>query len=121
MNCGAQDIFKTITKDTEYCYTGAYNYCKALYYKQFTSLKAHDLQTAVDACPMGWRTKRNMKVMLTSCYKYAMENDYINKKLCSVYKTSSKREKAKKTHLPKTKERKYGSYTRVETRSRDIF
>jgi integrase len=91
----SQVHFNTITKDTEYCYTGAYNYCKAIYYKQFTGLKTHDLQSVVDSCPMGWRTKRNIKVMLTSVYKYAIENDYTNKNYAQFIKLPPKEKSVK--------------------------
>lgn len=87
--------YKTITKDTEYCYVAAYAQCRALYHKPFCALKTHDLQSVVDACPHGRRTKQNIKAMLTCMYRYANENDYLDKNYAQYIKLPPKQQSTK--------------------------
>jgi integrase len=87
--------FNNITKDTEYCYTSAFSHCATLHYKRFCELKSQDLQSVVDGCKLGRRTKKNMKVLMTSMYRHAIENDYINKNYAEFIKLPPKEDSKK--------------------------
>ena len=57
------------------CYRKAYERLAPIKKKIFRNLKTNDLQKIVDLCPTGSHAKKDIKIILTACYKYAMEND----------------------------------------------
>jgi integrase len=89
-----------VTKDTIDNYRAAYKYFASIYHLIFSQLKTQDYQAAVDACPHGRRTKQNMKAVLTSMYKFAMQNDYVTKDYAQYVKLP-KKEKSKKDGFTK--------------------
>ena len=92
--------YQRITKATENGYRNAYKYCKDLHYRTFIKLKTADLQTVVDECPKGRRTKADMKSLMINLYKYGIENDYIDKNYATFVKLPPK-EKSKKDAFTK--------------------
>jgi integrase len=106
--------FPTITKDTEYCYTAAYAYCKALYRAQFSALKTQDFQAVVDACPLGRRTKQNIKAMLTCMYKYAIQNDYCDKDYAQYIRLPQKEKSSKDAFTLEEREKLWKDYENGE-------
>lgn len=92
--------YPRISKSTENGYKNAYKYCEALYYRPFVKLKTADLQAVVDACPHGRRTKADMKSLMINLYKYAIENDYVDKNYATFVKLPPK-EKSKKDAFTK--------------------
>lgn len=92
--------YQRITKATENGYRNAYKYCKDIHYRAFVKLKTADLQAVVDACPHGRRTKADMKSLMINLYKYAIENDYVDKNYASFIKLPPK-EKSKKDAFTK--------------------
>ena len=68
-------------------YAAAYNHCKALYEYQFADIKTAQMQDVIDACEVGYSTKRNIKILLNQMSKYAMANDISKKnyaELCTL-------------------------------------
>jgi len=60
-------------------YQKAYERLEPLKDKIFRNLKTSDLQRIVDVCPTGSAGKKDIKILLTACYKYALENDICSK------------------------------------------
>jgi integrase len=87
--------FKTISNDSKYCYTSAYNHSSRLYNTLFRAIKTKELQDAVDSCKAGWRTKKNMKTLYSLIYDYAMANDCCDKNYAKYIKLPPKPESTK--------------------------
>lgn len=82
--------YPRISRDAEYGYRAAYKYCEKLYPWVFGDLKAKDLQAVVDACDKQRRTKADIKSLLNNMYKYAIENDYVEKNYATFIKLPPK-------------------------------
>lgn len=84
-----------VGKSTIDCYKAAYGHYKPIYFMPFSEIKTEHLQHCIDSVP-GSRTKENMKALGTLLYKYAMQNDLIQKNYAQfIYvgkKEKSKRE-----------------------------
>ena len=77
--------YTKISKDTQYCYDGAYNHFSKLYDIIFTDLRTAHFQKCIDSAhkgknvPLSHSAKRHMKILVGLLYKYALENDIVNK------------------------------------------
>lgn len=99
-NLWSKGHFRRVGKDTENGYRNAYKYCASIHYRVFTKLKTADLQEVIDTCPLGRRTKQDMKSLLNNLYKYAIQNDYCDKNYATFIKLPPK-EKSKKDAFTK--------------------
>lgn len=59
--------------------TAAYSYFKPIHYAEFAQIRTEHMQECIDACPCGAPTKRNMKVLASNLFKFAMQMDIVNK------------------------------------------
>lgn len=59
-------------KSTINCYHAAMNHFRPLWSMPFEDVDIDDLQTCVDDCPCGKRTRENMKALCGLLYKYAI-------------------------------------------------
>lgn len=82
--------YPRVSRDSEYGYRAAYKYCKNLYPWVFADLKSKDLQAIVDSCDKQRRTKADIKSLLNNMYKYAIENDYVEKNYATFIKLPPK-------------------------------
>lgn len=64
---------KRIEKSTINCYKAAYKHYSDIHALPFADLSTEDWQICVDDCPLGSRTKENMKALGTKLYKLANE------------------------------------------------
>ena len=64
------------TKSTLDCYRSAYNWFRDVHYYNFADIDIDDLQSCLDDCPKGKRTKENMKALCGLLYKYAIPRNY---------------------------------------------
>ena len=60
-----------VGKTTMDGHRSAYAWFKTIHRKPFTTINAQDLQSCVDACTRGKRTKENMKSLMMQLYKFA--------------------------------------------------
>lgn len=87
MNIKFKDIYKKwlerheekVTQSTIGCYKSAYKYFAPLYYQEVAKIRTEHLQSCIDACPHGTRTKENMKALGTSIFRYAMQLDIVDR------------------------------------------
>lgn len=100
--------YKKIFKDAENGYRAAYAKCGGIYFKQFSELKAADLQEVVDSAKsldgkeLSRRSKADIKSLFNNLYTYAMKNDYCEKNY------------AKFVELPKKSKSKKDAFTKDE-------
>ena len=64
------------TKSTMDCYKSAYNWFRPLHFMRFGDIDIDDLQSCLDDCPKGKRTKENMKALCGLLYKYAIPRNH---------------------------------------------
>lgn len=82
--------FERVSNDTSNGYKAAYRHCESLCNISFVNLKTADLQAVVDKCEKGRRSKGDIKSLFNNMYKYAIENDYLNKNYAEYIKLPPK-------------------------------
>ena len=70
---------RKVTNDTVNCYKAAYKYFSSLYYVEVSKIRTEHLQKCIDECPKGTRTKKNMKSLTTALWRYAIQNDIVDR------------------------------------------
>lgn len=70
---------RKVTNDTVNCYKAAYKYFSSLYYVEISKIRTEHLQKCIDECPKGTRTKKNMKSLTTALWRYAIQNDIVDR------------------------------------------
>ena len=65
-------LTKGKSKSTLNCYRGAHKYFKGIAFYPFDEIGVDDLQQCIDECPMGRRTRENMKALASLMFKYAL-------------------------------------------------
>lgn len=60
-------------------YTSAYKNVPSLHEMNFCDIRKHHMQKALDECTLGYSSLSNIKKLYSQMYKYAMENDIIEK------------------------------------------
>lgn len=68
-----------VGKSTIDCYKAAYKYLSDIRFNEMAKIKTEHIQRCIDACPHGTRTKENMKALCTCLFRYAMEQDVVEK------------------------------------------
>lgn len=90
--------FKDISKQTQDNYTSAYKHLSKLYKVKFVDLRAKHYQNIIDELDRSKSTKQKIKILCGLLYKYAMQNDIINKNYAEFIKIKSE-EKTQKSVL----------------------
>lgn len=70
---------KRNSKSTINGYAAAYNYSADLYDMKFIEIKKPHMQSVIDQCERGHATLRKIKVLFNQLFKYALENDIVDK------------------------------------------
>ena len=78
--------FDHISKKRERAYTTAYKHCKDLHYINITDLKLKDFQDVIDKRKGEYYPKHDMRVLFNLMFKYALQNDYVEKSYTSYLK-----------------------------------
>lgn len=60
-------------------YASAYKNVSSLHHMTFRSIRKHHMQKALDECTLGYSSLSNIKKLYSQMYKFAMENDIIEK------------------------------------------
>lgn len=88
--------FKTLSDSMINSYRSAYKHCKPLYGKVFKDLRKSHLQAVVDSIKAP-SMQDVTKFLFLKSYKYAMENDIVNKNYAQFVKIAKKEESKEKT------------------------
>ncbi len=70
---------KNHTKKNMDLYALSYKYCSVLYNKPFNEIKKNHLQGMLDDMDASFVMKKKIKTLLNQMFKFAMENDIVNK------------------------------------------
>jgi len=89
-----------ISKQMINSYKAAYKRTEKLYKLKFAELRKSHLQGVIDACDTGFSTKKNIKILFNQLYKFALENDIVQKDY-SVFCSAGKYEQSE-IHEPFT-------------------
>lgn len=87
--------FKKISKQTEDNYKAAYASLSSLHEMKFKNIRTGNLQAAIDRMKQGRASKEKAKLLCTSLYKYALENDIVNKNYAQFIKLEKSVKKEK--------------------------
>lgn len=71
----------TVGRDTVNCYKAAWKYFSQLHDLYADEIDIDDLQTCIDECPHGKRTRQNMKTVAGLLYKYGIPRGIFPEKL----------------------------------------
>lgn len=90
-----EPYYRHIGKQTQDCYNAAYYALKPLHKKVFKELRKAHYQNIIDESASSLSSKKKIKTLTVLLYKYAMENDIVNKNYAEFIRLE-KEEKAEK-------------------------
>lgn len=71
--------FPKVSENATVNYNVAYKYCSLLYNMRFVDIRKSHLQAVVDNSGKAYPTRKLIKTLLNQLYKYAIENDIVEK------------------------------------------
>lgn len=75
----SSEHFPKVSENAIVNYNVAYKYCSPLYKMRFADIRKSHLQSVVDNSGKAYPTRKLIKTLLNQLYKYAMENDIVEK------------------------------------------
>jgi integrase len=94
--------FNKISQSNINGYNLAYKYAKKLHDKTFVDIKTIHLQKVIDECKLSHGSKRKIKVLFNQLYKFAMQNDIIQKDYSAYIEL--RKDNSKSSRVPFTQE-----------------
>lgn len=70
---------KTLSVSSKYAYDTAFKNCAPLHHIRFFDLRKQDMQEVINNCNLGYSSLCNLKKLFCQMYRYAMENDIVEK------------------------------------------
>lgn len=70
---------KNLSESSKYAYDTAFKNCTPLHNMKFFDLRKQDMQDVLDQCSLGYSSLCNLKKLFCQMYRYAMENDIVEK------------------------------------------
>lgn len=70
---------KTLSVSSRYAYESAFKNCAPLHQIRFLDIRKQEMQEILDNCSLGYSSVCNLKKLFTQMYRFAMENDIIEK------------------------------------------
>lgn len=111
----AQVHYPRISKSAEKGYYYTYEkYCQNLKYLKFGDLRTVHLQKIVDECPYSLRVKKQLKVLFSAIYKYAMQNDIVIKNYAAFIVLPKEERKRKDAFTPEEINKIWDAYNTGE-------
>lgn len=74
----SQRHFPDVSLSSRQAYSISYRHLSPLHHLPFGSISYSDLQSAVDAVPAGYCTRKKCRVLLSQMYKYAIKNGIVD-------------------------------------------
>ena len=74
----SQRHFPDVSLSSRQAYSISYRYLSPLHAMPFGSISYSDLQSAIDAVPAGYCTRKKCRVLLSQMYKYAIKNGIVD-------------------------------------------
>lgn len=76
----SKDYYSKIGDSAVTNYKNAYRYCEPLYNIRFADIRTPQMQKIIDESGVGYATRKVIKTFLGLLYKYAFQNDIVDKK-----------------------------------------
>lgn len=70
---------KNLSDSSKYAYETAFKNCSSLHSIRFFDIRKQDMQSILDDCTLGYSSLCNLKKLFCQMYRYAMENDIVEK------------------------------------------
>lgn len=70
---------KTVSISSRYAYESAFKNCASLHHMRFLDIRKQEMQEVLDNCSLGYSSVCNLKKLFGQMYRFAMENDIIEK------------------------------------------
>lgn len=70
---------KALSDSSKYAYETAFKHCSSIHSLPFSELRKADMQRILDECTLGYSTLCNLKKLFCQLYRYALENDIVQK------------------------------------------
>lgn len=70
---------KTLSVSSKYAYESAFKNCSILHDRRFSEIRKQEMQNILDDCSLGYSSICNLKKLFGQMYRFAMENDIIEK------------------------------------------
>lgn len=86
---------RDLSRQTNDSYRAAYNNLSPLHDKQFSEIRTAEIQAVIDGCGKGYSTRNNMKVVCSYLYKYAIQNDIVQRDYSQYIKVGKNEAKEK--------------------------
>lgn len=71
--------FSTVSASAVSAYQRAFRLCKPLHHRKMATLKLSDLQNLIDNCDKNFSNLKNIKILLSQLFVYAVKNDICDK------------------------------------------
>lgn len=70
---------KTLSISSKYAYETAFKNCTDLHHLRFFDIRKQEMQNILDNCTLGYSSICNLKKLFCQMYRFAMENDIVEK------------------------------------------
>ncbi len=70
---------RSLSESSRYAYETAFKNCPSLHDIRFFDLRKQDMQEVMDCCTLGYSSLCNLRKLFSQMYRYAMENDIVEK------------------------------------------
>ena len=90
----SSEKFPTVSQKSIEMYSTVWKYCEPIHNKPFAELRRSHLQGLIDNCGKNYPVLKNIKTLLGQLYKYAMQNDIVDRDYSktiniNIYKTET--------------------------------
>lgn len=89
--------YPSLSTSGVHSYQAAYAVCKPIYETQFADLKRINLQAVIDNSNKGYATLRNVKILFSQLFEYAIQNDIVQKDYSQFVDVAKHKDKNKET------------------------
>lgn len=70
---------KELSRSSRQAYESAFKNCAPLHHLRFSDIRKQDMQEVLDTCNLGYSSICNLKKLFSQMYRFALENDIIEK------------------------------------------
>lgn len=86
---------KDLSRQTKDSYNAAFKNLAPLHGRQFSEIRTAEIQAAIDGSGKGYSSRTNMKVVCSYLYKYAIQNDIVQRDYSQYVKVGKNEKKEK--------------------------
>ncbi len=91
----SENGLRDLSRQTNASYKAAFLNLAPLHEKQFSEIRTAEIQAVIDGCGKGYSSRTNMKVVCSYLYKYAIQNDIVQRDYSQYVKVGKNETKEK--------------------------